>query len=66
MPSIRMVVGGDGRLRLPGRASIVARPAGALVDLPLEPRYTIRDTRETFQGLAMRVEGSVILRVPPE
>lgn len=66
MPSIRMVVGGDGRLRLPGRASIVARPAGALVDLPLEPRYTMRDTGETFQGLAMRVEGGVILRVPSE
>jgi hypothetical protein len=66
MPSIRMVVGGDGRLSLPGRASIIARPAGALVDLPLEPRYTIRDTGETFQGLAMRVEGGVILRVPPE
>jgi hypothetical protein len=66
MPSIRMVVGGDGRLRLPGRAPILARPAGALVDLPLEPRYTIRDTGETFQGLAMRVEGAVILRVPPE
>lgn len=64
MPSIRMVVGGDGLLRLPGRASIMARPAGALVDLPLEPRYTIRDTGETFQGLAMRVEGGVILRVP--
>ncbi len=66
MPSIRMVVGGDGRLRLPGRAPILARPAGALVDLPLEPRYTIRDTGETFQGLAVRVEGAVILRVPRE
>jgi hypothetical protein len=66
MPSIRMVVGGDGRLGIQGRASILARPAGALVDLPLEPRYTIRDTGETFQGLAMTVEGGVILRVPPE
>jgi hypothetical protein len=66
MPSIRMVVGGEGLLRLPGRASIAARPAGALVDLPLEPRYTIRETGETFQGLAIRVEGEVILRVPSE
>jgi hypothetical protein len=61
-----MVVGGDGRLLLPGRASITARPAGALVDLPLAPRYTIRDTGETFQGLAVRVEGEMILRVPPQ
>jgi hypothetical protein len=26
----------------------------------------MRDTGETFQGLAMRVEGEVILRVPSE
>jgi hypothetical protein len=66
MASIRAVVGGDGRLRVRGRAPIVARPAGALVDLPLEPRHTIRGTGETFQGLALGVEGGVILRFPSE
>jgi hypothetical protein len=64
--SVRVVLGGEGRLRIHGRPPIVARPAGALIDLPLEPRYTLRETGETFQDLALTVEGSVILRFRPE
>ena len=43
----------------------MARPAGALVDLPLEPRYVLR-TGESFQGLSLTVEGDVILRFRQE
>ena len=60
--SVRAVVGGEGRLQIHGRPPIVARPAGALGDLPLEPRYVLRQTGESFQGLSLTVEGSVILR----
>ena len=62
--SVRAVVGGDGLVRLPGRLPIVARPAGALVDLPLAPRYTVGGTGETFHGVALEVEGAVLLRFP--
>jgi hypothetical protein len=63
--SVRVVLGGEGRLQIHGRAPIVARPAGAVIDLPLEPRYTVGGTGETFQGLALTVEGAVILRFRP-
>ena len=64
--SLRAVVGGDGRVQMRGRPPIVARPAGALVDLPLEPRYVLRQTGESFQGLTLSVEGGVILRFRQE
>jgi hypothetical protein len=64
--SVRVVLGGEGRLQIRGRPPMVARRAGALIDLPLEPRYTLRDSGEAFQGLAMTVEGGVILRFRPE
>jgi hypothetical protein len=64
--SVRVVVGGDGLLRRPGRAPIVARPAGAVVDLPLTPFYTLGGTGEAFQKETLGVEGAVILRFRPE
>jgi len=63
--SVRAVVGGEGRLQIRGLPPIVARPAGTLVDLPLEPRYVLR-TGESFQGLSLTVEGDVILRFRQE
>ncbi len=64
--SVRVVVGGDGLLRLPGRAPLVARPGGAVVDLPLIPFYTLGGRGETFQRETLGVEGAVILRFRPE
>ncbi len=63
--SVRVVLGGEGRLQIHGRPPIVARPAGAVIDLPLEPRYTVGGTGETFQDLSLAVEGAVILRFRP-
>jgi len=60
--SVRVVLGGEGWLQIHGRPPMVARPAGALVDLPLEPRYVLRRTGESFQGISLIVEGDVILR----
>jgi hypothetical protein len=64
--SLRAVMGGEGRVQIHGRPPMVARPAGALVDLPLEPRYVLRQTAESFQGLSLTVEGGVILRFRQE
>ncbi len=64
--SLRAVVGGEGRVQIRGRPPIVARPAGALVDLPLDPRYVLRQTGESFQGISLTVEGGVILRFRQE
>jgi hypothetical protein len=63
--AIRAVLGGRGVLRPGPAAPIPARPAGALVALPVESRHILQDAEgraEYFSETRLRVEGEVVLR----
>jgi hypothetical protein len=63
--SLPVIAGGEGVLKLPGRAPILVRPAGALLELPLRPWRTLVDgngAAETFSRLQLGVEGALLLR----
>jgi hypothetical protein len=65
VPSIRAILGGRGFLRLKTGGVLTARPAGAVVDLPLAVRHTVRGPHgetETFGELRLTVEGEALLR----
>jgi hypothetical protein len=63
--SLAVIAGGEGVLRLPGRAPILVHPGGALVEVPLKPWRTLegRDGAEaTFSRQELGVEGALLLR----
>jgi hypothetical protein len=63
--AIRAVLGGRGSVRFGTAAPIPARPAGALVALPVEARHVLHDAEgraEYFSEERLRVEGEVLLR----
>jgi hypothetical protein len=67
--SLPVIAGGEGVLRLPGRAPILVHPGGALVEVPLRPWRTLegRDgAEETFSRQELGVEGALLLRFRPE
>ena len=69
VPSVRAVLGGRGLVRLSSGGMLTARPAGAVVDLPLAVRHTVRGPHgetETFSALRLAVEGDVLLRFGDE
>jgi hypothetical protein len=69
LESLTAVVGGDGRLRLPERAPLPLRPAGAVLELPVVPVARFRDAaglEETLYRQQLGVEGALIIRFRPE
>ena len=67
--ALTAVVGGEGVLRLPARAPLPLRPAGAILELPLVPVARFRDAggeEETLYRQQLGVEGALIVRFRPE
>jgi hypothetical protein len=65
LTSLPVIAGGEGVLRLPGRAPILVHPAGALLEMPLRPWRTLEDrngAQETFSRQQLGVEGALLLR----
>jgi hypothetical protein len=63
--SLPVIAGGEGVLRLPGRAPILVHPGGALVEVPLRPWRTLEGrngAEETFSRQQLGVEGALLLR----
>jgi hypothetical protein len=65
LASIRGVLGGQGTVHVRASIPLPARPAGALVAIPVEERHVLRDPQgrvEYFSTQTVRVEGEVLLR----
>jgi hypothetical protein len=65
LEAIHAVLGGQGLLRARGMPPLPARPTGAMVELPVAPRHTLRDAagrEEVFSAQRLTVEGEVLLR----
>jgi hypothetical protein len=65
LTSVRAVLGGQGRVRLEKGVTLLARPAGSIVQLFLVPRHRIRDregNEEFFSVQSLSIDGEVLLR----
>ncbi|HEY6554676.1 MAG TPA: hypothetical protein VI669_15065, partial [Vicinamibacteria bacterium] len=63
--SVTALVGGAGSFQVPGQAPVWARPAGAWVDVPLEPVASLKDSAGRGESLSrggLSVTGEVVLR----
>jgi hypothetical protein len=65
LTTIRAVLGGRGVVRPRVATALLARPAGAVVPIPLEERHILHDAEgraEYFSAQTLTVEGEVLLR----
>ncbi len=69
VPPLRVVLGGQGLVRVPGLAPLLLRPSGAVVDLPLLAYHVVdgEDGRAAvFSRASATISGQAVLRLSDE